>query len=371
MLRIASSPRPSIRPHRLAATCATLVLALAACGSDDEAAEDTTAVVDTSVEAPAGSSGVSTTTASTEEQPIDTTVPTAATTPVTEAETTTTAVVDTAPHTVTHAMGETEVVADPQRVVVLDSSFLDASIALGVTPIGAPEGVAGRGLPAYLGADAVTGVEIIGETNVPNLEAIAALQPDLIIGAKVRHEVLYDTLSQIAPTVMSESSGTNWTDQVRLTADALGRVDQAEALLADFETRAAQVGPAIGAPGKTATIVRFIPGQTRLYGPETFSGSVLTLVGFDLGTNEAKGYDPAYSMALVSEEQIDLLNSDVLFTTTLADEGSARPGFEALWATLPAVQNGNRFDISDDVWMTGIGVIGANLILDDLESFLG
>lgn len=364
-----AQPRRTFR--RTAALTMGLVLAVgvSACGSDDDAASTTVAAADTAAPDTTGAE----TTAAPDTTTIETdatTPPTeaAVTTPPTEAETTTT--VNTEPHTVVHAMGETEVVANPQRVIVLDSSFLDAAIALGVTPIGAPEGVAGRGLPAYLGDD-LAGIEIIGETTTPNLELIASMTPDLIIGAKVRHEALYETLSQIAPTVMSESSGTNWTEQVRLTADALGLQDAADTLLADFEARAAQVGTDIAAAGKTASIVRFIPGQTRLYGPETFSGSVLTLVGFDLGTAEAKGYDPAYSMALISEEQIELINSDVIFTTTLADNGSARPGFEALWSTLPAVQNGMRFDIQDDVWMTGIGVIGANLILDDLEAFLG
>lgn len=345
---------------------AGLLIGVVACGSDEGSAADTTAApVETA--APDTTAAAAETTTATAET-AESTPATEATTAPTEAETTTT--VNTEPHTVVHAMGETEVVANPQRVIVLDSSFLDASIALGVTPIGAPEGASAKGLPAYLG-DALEGIELIGLTNEPNLELIASMQPDLIIGAKVRHEALYETLSQIAPTVMSESSGTNWTDQVRLTADALGRQTQADTLLADFEARAKSVGEMIGATAKTATIVRFLPGQTRLYGPETFSGSVLTLVGFDLGTAEVKGFDPAYSMALISEEQIDLINSDVIFTTTFTDEGSTRPGFEALWSTLPAVQNGTQFDIQDDVWMTGIGLIGGNLILDDLESFLG
>jgi iron complex transport system substrate-binding protein len=227
--------------------------------------------------------------------------------------------------------------------------------------------VPGRGLPAYLDPQIVSSIELVGDTTNPNLEQVAAMQPDLIIGAKVRHEALYDTLSQIAPTVFSESSGTNWTDQVRLTAEALNRVELGEQLLDEFAARAAQVGEAIGADGMTATIVRFLPDQTRLYGPETFSGSVLTAVGFDLGD---KGYDPAFSMAIISVEQLEMVDADVLFTTTYADQGSARADFSALWGGLTAVQNGRQFDIADDTWMTGIGVLGANLILDDLETWL-
>jgi len=207
-------------------------------------------------------------------------------------------------------------------------------------------------------------------TTEPNLEAIATMHPDLILCAKVRHEAIYDQLSQIAPTVCSESSGTDWTAQVRLTGEALGLAADADQLLADFDARAAAVGAAIGADGQTARIVRFIPGQTRVYGEPTFSGSVLTAVGFDVTGDAALEWHPEFGMALVAAEQFELLDADVIFATTLT-EGSDRTAFQSVWSVLPAVAEGRQFDIDDDIWFTGIGVLGANLILDDLESWLG
>jgi ABC-type Fe3+-hydroxamate transport system substrate-binding protein len=59
-------------------------------------------------------------------------------------------------------------------------------------------------------------------------------------------------LSQIAPTSCSESSGTEWTSQVGLTREALNHAAEADALLAEFDERAAADGEAIGATGKTA-----------------------------------------------------------------------------------------------------------------------
>jgi iron complex transport system substrate-binding protein len=335
-----------------------LVAAVAACGGDDDSSA--------TIAAPTTSTALAATT-TTAAGATSTAAPTTTAPTTTTAPATTTTAAPAGPHVVQHAMGETEVPGDPQRVVVLDSSFLDASIALGVVPVGATEGTAGIGLPAYLG-DSIADIELVGDTTTPNLELVAAMQPDLILAAKVRHEALYDQLSAIAPTVFSESSGTNWTDQVLLTGDALGQPTQAQALLDEFNARATAVGTAIGAPGQTATIVRFIPGQTRLYGPPTFSGSVLTAVGFDLGD---KAYDPSFGMALISAEQLEMVDADVIFATTYAGEGSTRPDFEQLWLNLPAVAEGRQFDIEDSTWMTGIGVIGANKILDDLETWLG
>lgn len=283
------------------------------------------------------------------------------------------AAVSDGPRTVEHALGTTEVSGTVERLVVLDSSFLDASIALGVTPVGATAGMTAGQLPEYLEQFVDGGLAAIGDAGMtasPNLEAIAALRPDLILCAKVRHESLYEQLAAIAPTVCSESSGTNWTEQVELTAEALGLRAQASELLAAFETRAAEVGEAIGADGMTARIVRFMPGETRVYGEPTFSGSVLTAVGFDVTGDAPLQWHPEYGMALVSPEEFELLDADVIFATTYGDDGSARGGFEAVWGVLPAVAEGRQFDIEDSTWMTGIGVLGANLILDDLENWL-
>lgn len=272
---------------------------------------------------------------------------------------------------VVHAMGTTEAPVEPRRVVVLDSSFLDAALALNVTPLGATEASAGFGMPEYL-ADRVPEIEVVGLTTEPSLEAIAALHPDLILGAKVRHEDLYDELSGIAPTVFTESSGTNWKDGLAVTADALGATEEAETLLADYEARADEIGEQVGADGARLSMVRFLlPDEIRIYGPATFSGTVLTDVGFDLGDH---AWDE-YSMAYVSAEQLGLVDADVVFSTSYggtetADFAAAFGSVEPLWQVVPAVAEGRQHWVEDDIWMLGIGPVGAGLILDDLEATL-
>lgn len=272
---------------------------------------------------------------------------------------------------VAHAMGTTEVPSDPERVVVLDSSFLDAALALRVTPIGATEASAGFGMPEYL-ADQVPDIEVVGLTDEVNLEAVAALRPDLILGAKVRHEDLYDELSDIAPTVFTESSGTNWKDGLAVTADALAAADEADELLAAHERRASELGEQVGAGSMRLSMVRFLlPDEIRVYGPDTFSGSVLTDVGFDLGDH---AWDE-YSMAYLSAEQLGQAEADVVLATSYggtetAELKAAFAPVEPLWKAVPAVAEGRQHWVEDDIWMLGIGPIGAGLILDDVERLL-
>lgn len=265
---------------------------------------------------------------------------------------------------VTHDKGTTAVPAAPSRVVVLDSPHLDAVLSLGLTPIGSVRSGEDEGLPAYL-SDRTAGVELVGTIEIPNLEAIAALQPDLILSATVRHEELYDKLSEIAPTVFTAGSGTNWREGFELVAEALGRSESAEQMLADYEAQADRIGEAIDASGKKAAIVRFLPDETRIYGPSTFSGSVLSDVGFTLPDLT---YDE-YSMAYISPEEIDQASADVIFATTYGDpDESTRSSVTPLWDRLTAVQEGCQFDVEDGEWMIGIGLIGAKIILADLDA---
>lgn len=97
----------------------------------------------------------------------------------------------------THANGTTEIQAKPQRVVVLDTGELDAVLSLGITPVGIPSTEGANSVPSYL-ADEVKDAKTVGTIQELNLEAIAALNPDLIIGSQLRADKLYSQLKEIA-----------------------------------------------------------------------------------------------------------------------------------------------------------------------------
>ena len=269
--------------------------------------------------------------------------------------------------TITHEKGETAVPVSPQRIVTLDSPILDAAIFLGVTPVGAVRTSVDTGLPEYL-ADRTSGVEVVGEISSPNLEAIAALDPDLILSSTLRDDAIYDKLSGIAPTVFASGPGTAWREDFLLVGDALNRADEARDALADFDDRAADLGDSLNLEGSSAAIVRFLADETRVYGPESFSGSVLAAVGLDAPELD---YDE-YAIAYLSSEEISRADADIIFATTYGEpDETTRDSVTPLWGSLDAVENGCQFDVSDDTWMVGIGLIGAQAILDDLERVLG
>lgn len=87
------------------------------------------------------------------------------------------------PRTLTHAMGKTEIKSAPKRVVVLDVGEFDNVVSLGVKPVGYAPSEGDAAIPSYLKKEAGN-PKNVGTINNLNLEAIAGLKPDLILGSQ-------------------------------------------------------------------------------------------------------------------------------------------------------------------------------------------
>ncbi len=277
---------------------------------------------------------------------------------------------DSGGRVIEHAMGKTEVPAKPERVVVLDTGELDSAITLGVKPVGAVEAVPGMGLPEYLG-EKTRGIELVGTIEQPNLEKIAALDPDLILSSKLRHEKIYDQLSEIAPTVFTETTGVTWKQNFELHAKALGRTERAEEVKREYWEHVEELRDKLGEkPWPEVSVVRFVPGDTRIYQKENFIGTVLEDVG--LPRPESQDVEE-FALLNVSKEAIPKMGGDVIFVTVYGnEEDTAKQEImsDPLWQQLEAVQEGRVYEVSDDLWMLGIGYTAANGVLDDLERYL-
>ncbi|MGW1681140.1 ABC transporter substrate-binding protein [Saccharopolyspora sp. NPDC002376] len=270
---------------------------------------------------------------------------------------------------VTHAMGQTTIVGTPQRVVVLDTGELDATLALGVKPVGTVLPDANKSLQPYL-ADKAGDIEIVGTIGSPNLEKIAALKPDLILSSKVRDEENYEALSKIAPTVFAETVGKTWKENFLLDADALGKKAEAQQILDSYQQRAAEIGKQVGDPAaQRISMLRFIPGDIRIYDKGSFIGTILADTGFSRPANQE--IDQTHTK--ISREQISQADGDRLFYAAYGDSAKQQMNDvvnSVQWTTLGAVREGKAVEVPDDTWFLGLGPIAANLVLDDLQKYL-
>lgn len=139
------------------------------------------------------------------------------------------------PRIIKHASGETKLEKKPGRVVVLGTGELDDVLSLGITPVGIPTTDGKNSIPSYL-ADKVKDVATVGTIQSLNLEAIAALKPDLILGSQLRADKLYPQLSAIAPTVFSIRPGLPWKENFLLAGEPIGEETQAVKVLNEYQT---------------------------------------------------------------------------------------------------------------------------------------
>ncbi|MFI6872435.1 ABC transporter substrate-binding protein [Streptomyces sp. NPDC050400] len=276
------------------------------------------------------------------------------------------------PRTVTHALGKTELKQKPKRVVVLDVGELDNVVSLGIKPVGYAPTEGDDGIPSYLKKDAGS-PKNVGTINALNMEAIANLHPDLILGSELRAAKLYPQLSKIAPTVFSIRPGFTWKENYLLNASALDEKAKAETNLAAYEKNVKQLGADVkkANDGKapTVTMLRYMPDRIRLYAKASFIGTILD----DAGIPRPKNQQINDLATEISPEKIDSADADWIFTGVYGDaKKTQRASAEdnPLWKKLGAVRNGQAKDVPDETWYLGLGVTAADEVLKDLRADL-
>ena len=274
------------------------------------------------------------------------------------------------PRTVAHFGGSTTIPASPVRTIVISTGQLDATLTLGVVPVGSTRGDGSLLVPPYLTAafaeqeNELNAMQDLGLRLEPNVEAIAAAQPDLILVNAAGAEGIYDQLEQIAPTVQTEGTGVNWKQDFLLVADALGRTAEAQDYLDAFHQQAQQFAQELTTP-PTVSFVRTTSDRTRIFGVPSFAGSIAQDAG--LARPATQLFDKTSED--LSPEQIAGADADWIFygLQTGADAMSANP----LWPTLAAVQAGRVVDVDDDPWYLNAGPTAAAVVLAQLMETIG
>lgn len=282
-------------------------------------------------------------------------------------------------YTIEHAMGSTTIDKTPERVVILSNEGTEALLALGVTPVGAVQSWLGDPWYVHI-SDKMKDVEVVGTESEVNLEKIAALKPDLIIGTKIRQEAIYDQLNAIAPTVFSETLRGDWEDNFTLYSKALNLEEQGNEVLSQFDAHVEKVKQSLGDKvNQEISVVRFMAGKSRIYYTDSFSGVIFDKLGFQRTAPQAELFEADTKLGNlaieVGKEVIPKMDGDVLFYFTYAPQGDQAALDTAkewtndpLWKNLSAVKSGNVHEVGDAVWNTAGGVLAANLMLDEIEA---
>lgn len=271
--------------------------------------------------------------------------------------------------TVTDAYGEAKIPAKPQRIVVLTSAALDNLLALGVKPIGAPYSVSVNGNFFKYLVSQTEGIENVGTVDQPNLETLAKLKPDLIIGQKSNHEAIYEDLKRIAPVYMTEEIVDKWKDNFRGNADAVGKLNEAEAMIADYEKRIAKFKSDMGdrLSARNVALIRPRTDHIRLHSAKSYAGAIAAEAGLPMPA-AVNGVDKHH--IAITEETIGDMDADVIISfgrENEADYFNDKIKTNPIWNTLKAVQSNEVHSVDWEIWLSGQGIQAANLIVDELN----
>ncbi|GAA3634544.1 iron-siderophore ABC transporter substrate-binding protein [Kineosporia mesophila] len=278
------------------------------------------------------------------------------------------------PRTVVHFQGKSTLEAEPEKIVVISTGQADALLTLGVVPVGSTAGDGADMIPAYLteafpdDADDLAAVTSVGDRFAPDLESVANLKPDLILMNTAGKDAaaMYKSLSEIAPTVATQGTGLYWKQDFLLLGDAIGKREQAEKWLDDYQTEAADFGKGLPDPGNVS-FLRQNEDRTRVFGVASFSGSVAEDIG--LPRPESQSFTDETSQD-ISSEQLDLADGDHLFYGVQGGDATKLTGLP-LWDSLAVVQAGKAVAVDDDTFYLNTGPTAARGILSTLEKTLG
>ena len=276
--------------------------------------------------------------------------------------------------TIKHAMGETCVPFNPQRIVVLDSVMLENTIALDEKPVGSP-------LEYVMSPVSTEGIEDLGDVEAINIERVLALKPDLILGL-ADSTAPYPQLSQIAPTVLIEFNHSGeWKEHFAFVGEVLGKSEQVKQIMADYYQRIEKLKQNINrdVSETQVSVVRIYPTHINLYTKAGFIGTVLEDAGLsrppsqDLDLKETERLTGDTIQYTISREVIDRADGDAVFVivgdwdTKIKDVLTSLKA-DPLWSKLEAVEQGKVYEVGD-YWI-GSGPIAANAVLDDLFKHL-
>ncbi|MGT2910292.1 siderophore ABC transporter substrate-binding protein [Streptococcus cameli] len=272
-------------------------------------------------------------------------------------------------------IGDVTVPVNPKKVVTFDLGAADTIRALGKekTIVGLPT----QGLPAYLSD--LSDRESVGNMKEPDLEAVAALEPDLII-ASGRTVDYMEQFSEIAPTIIFETNNADYWTSVKTNIQTLASVygedaiAEAEKQLAALDSQISSIAAANEKSDQKALAMVLNEGNMAINGANSRFAFLYQTLGFH--PTDAKIEESRHGQE-ISFEGISEINPDLIFvlnrTLAIGGDNSSNESLlqnELVQATNAGKNNG-IVNLTSDLWyLSGGGLESSQLMIDDVKDIV-
>jgi ABC-type Fe3+-hydroxamate transport system substrate-binding protein len=271
------------------------------------------------------------------------------------------------PVTVTDARGEEIILDAPaERVVALEWAEVEMLAALDADLVGVadPDGYATWNASEPLPED----VQDVGLRQEASVDAIVALDPDLVVLEAERGSQLLEQLEEYVPVLVTEGSdaGRNlerMRSDFTMIATAVGQVERAEEVLADLDATMTDAKDRIAAAGAAGTPFAMADGwmegsvvNIRMFG----EGALFSDVAEELGLENAwdGDVDPMWGLGTTDVEGVSALKGEQDLRFVYSASAEPDPFADGLagnriWESMPFMQQGEVHKLDAGTWTFG------------------
>lgn len=279
------------------------------------------------------------------------------------------------------ASGERSFEGVQEKVVALEWSVAEELLAVGVQPAAVAD-VEGFNKWVTIDAKLDDSVVDIGLRTEPNIEEIAKLEPDVIIGMEYQEQFKAD-LEKIAPVVIFDSSTEEaqkdlyayMLHTLKQTGKLVGKEQEADEAVAHLEEKMAEAKENISAAQlKTNEFVftqAYSANQAPTFRLFTENSTVShTLEGIGL-TNKIQDQDPQPSGFITTNVEGVSKYEEAIFLHTVQKDDPLFNNLEGnkAWNSLYFVENDLMYDVGAGVWTFG-SVLSMETLVDHVEETL-
>ena len=275
--------------------------------------------------------------------------------------------------TIKHELGETEVGKKPEKIVVFDYGTLDTLDELGIDIAGVPQG----NIPSYLEKYESDDYENVGSLKEPDFEAIAEIDPDLIL-ISGRQSDAYDELSKLGPTVYLGVDTSRYMDSFKENLATIGdlfeKQDEIDKEVADIEASISDLNEKAEKVDKNGLIILANDDKISAYGPASRFGLIHDVFGVpavDEGI-EASTHGQNVSFEYVTEQDPDLLYVVDRGAVVTDGEPSAKKIVEnTLMQDTKVYKNDDITYLNPEFWyLSGGGLVSVKEMIAEIDESL-
>ncbi|MDR9403996.1 MAG: iron-siderophore ABC transporter substrate-binding protein [Halothece sp. Uz-M2-17] len=266
--------------------------------------------------------------------------------------------------------------ASPSRgIVALEWGFVESLLTLGIQPVGVADI---KGYQEYVNIPLQLSetVQDVGTRQEPNLETIAQLQPDLILGVNFRHQGILSALESIAPTRLFNAYPDQVSQLTRMkeifleVAKLTDQIEAGKTQLQQLETIFQETKEELTQQAVTQrpiVLAEFVPDTSpiRIFTDDALAIQILSAIGLENAWNgkfSQFGFNRIGLEALTQIQDVNFIYVPPDESQQVEQEITTHP----IWEQLDFVKKNQVYRLAGDTWLYG-GVLSAKLLVQQVR----